>query len=305
MFDKKLIEELLKYDAGVHKVNSLDQSYDFCNKLAQSHYENFPVASLIAPKKKRKYVNAIYCFARLADDVADELELNDKDKIEKLDLLINYLESKEHNNHPVFWALKDTIQIHKIPIETFTKLLNAFKWDSDFKQAENWDKTLIYCEHSANPIGKLVLYVFDEFDSTNEELSNYICTALQLANFWQDFSRDLPNKRFYIPKNILDKHNLSVNDLYSEKIKETEKQKCLDEIISFTQELFAKGESLPSKIKSYRLALELELTINAGKRILMLVKQKKLSIFVSRPEVRKTDFILLGLKSFFRTSILR
>lgn len=295
MLDQKYLDNLILQDGGIYTGLDLEGSYKLCKEIANSHYENFPVASALAPKSRRKYVYAIYSFARIADDIADESDNSKEDKLKILNRLEEYLTQKNAPENPLFFAIYDTLDNTQITEEPLQKLLKAFKSDSDFNHPKNWDDVLNYCKFSANPVGELVLRVFDEYNEENIIYSDAICTGLQLTNFWQDLSRDLPNGRNYIPKDLIEKYQINLNDIGSQPEKKL--QALLDEIILYTENLFQKGEMLTKKLISKRLRLEIKLTLEGGKKILSKVKRSKTRIFAERPKVKKVELFKLLIKS--------
>src|SRR5579863_4724884 len=178
----------------------LAASYEFCARLAKSHYENFTVASWLMPRAMRPHMYAIYAYARMADDFADEhRDLKMLDDWER-ELDAAYAGTPRH---PVFVALADTVRRFEIPREPFKDLLTAFRSDVDFKGFDTLDDLLGYSRHSANPVGPLVLYLFGYRDAQRQHLSDLVCSGLQLANFWQDVAIDLGKGRIYIPRTDL------------------------------------------------------------------------------------------------------
>jgi len=288
MLDINLINELIKENGGIYSVDNFAEAYIFCEKMAKSHYENFPVASRLIPKKYRKHILAVYCFARLADDIADEYPDNTQ-KIDILNNLESYLKREEQTTHPIFLALQNTIKEKKLPLEPFLNLLKAFKMDAEFSQPETFDDLLKYCKLSANPVGELVLRIFDECTEEKLKYSNDICTALQLANFWQDFSRDIPNGRFYIPKNIADENTLKNNpDEISAELKK---------LYNKTEELFANGKKLIKLLENKLLRIEIALTVKGGELIMKKTRKLGKEIFNTRPSISKNELLIPFLKS--------
>src|SRR6201981_48158 len=188
----------------------LAASYDFCARLAKSHYENFTVASWLMPREMRPHMYAIYAYARMADDFADEHHdpamLDDWER--QLDLA--YAGTARH---PVFIALADTVRRFDIPREPFKDLLTAFRSDVDFKGFDTLDDLLGYSRHSANPVGRLVLYLFGYRDAERQHLSDLVCSGLQLANFSQDVAVDLKKERVYLPRQDMARFGVSLEDL--------------------------------------------------------------------------------------------
>lgn len=201
--------------------SEINEAYRYCEQMAKSHYENFPVGSLLIPKAKRPYVWSIYAFARSADDFADEGYPSRKDfpndsawkekiiseenaRLQKLnDWEKQSLEAAEGKaSHPIFIALGQTIQDLKIPLQLLIDLLTAFKMDVTKRRYQNWEEVLFYCKHSADPVGRLILRIFGYNNPQLDEMSDAICTGLQLANFWQDIAVDREKDRIYIPQTL-------------------------------------------------------------------------------------------------------
>ena len=180
--------------AGTFDVAS---AYEFCTRLAKSHYENFTVASWLMPREMRPHMYAIYAYARMADDFADEH--HDRAMLDEWERQLD-LAYAGTARHPVFIALADTVRRFEIPREPFKDLLTAFRSDVDFKGFDTLDDLLGYSRYSANPVGRLVLYLFGYRDAERQHLSDLVCSGLQLANFWQDVAVDLDKGRIYFPR---------------------------------------------------------------------------------------------------------
>lgn len=296
------ILELLESNGGKYGVFTLDEAYKFCREVSNSHYENFQVGSILVPKNQRNYFYSIYTFSRLADDISDELtDTNSETKISYLDKLLDLIRNFDNNSigpkNPLSWALNDTIKMKGIPFTPFEKLVYAFKMDSDFKQPQTMEDNLTYCIYSANPIGELVLRLFDNYNEKTSVYSDAICTGLQLVNFWQDISNDIVKNRIYLPKDILAKYELDEKTLFSD----TPKPKldaCLQEIYDYTENFFIFGVELIKFIENKRLKYEITLTVLSGKRILEKVKNYGTDIVWRRPSLRKIDYLALLIQLF-------
>lgn len=280
-------------------------SFEYCENIAKKHYENFPVASKLLPPDKRKYIYAIYAFARQADDFADEPGIGSKD--ERVHLLEQWekklsdcFDSKADG--PVFIALGVTVRDCGIPIEPLKNLLKAFKQDVKKNRYESFEEVLCYCENSANPIGRLVLNVFGSKDETLYPYSDKICTALQLTNFWQDIKIDLTKNRVYLPKEDMLNFGYDEDDLYSNRF-----NKNFIELMRFeverTEKIFSEGEKLIHFFKNddnlKYLTIELKLILSGGKLILQKLKGIGYDIFNKRPVITGLDKIKLFSKSKF------
>ena len=201
------------------KESLIDSSFKYCEEITKSHYENFPVASLLLPKAKRKYIYAIYAFARAADDFADEpgIEGGAEKRIALIDewneKLKDCYNAKAYD--PIFIALAKTVEDCKIPIEPLENLLKAFRQDVTKNRYESFEEVTDYCKNSANPVGRLVLMVFGADDNELFSYSDKICTALQLTNFWQDVAVDLKIDRVYLPKEDMASFGYNFEELFA------------------------------------------------------------------------------------------
>jgi squalene synthase HpnC len=271
---------------------TLDRAYEYCERLARSHYENFPVGSVLIPKSLRKHFYAIYAFARIADDFADEDYGQQYSERERLELLEEWrlmlLESRAGRaRHPVFVALARTASEFDLPATLFEDLLSAFTQDVTVRRYAGFDQLLDYCLRSANPIGRLILLLFGYRDEQRHEWSDDICTALQLANHWQDVGVDLDKDRVYLPQEDLSRFELSVDDLVRRSA--TDAFKALMEFeVARARALFARGKPLCTSV-SGRLGLELRSVWLGGMRILERIEQNGCDVFANRPVITSTD----------------
>ncbi len=282
----------------------INSSFKYCEKIAKSHYENFPVASLLLPKEKRKYVYAVYAFARAADDFADEpgIEGGQPKRLSLLDewnaKLIDCYNGKAYD--PIFIALSKTVADCKIPIESFENLLKAFKQDVVKNRYESFGEVLAYCENSANPVGRIVLMIFGLHDENMFELSDKICTALQLANFWQDVEVDLKKDRVYLPLADLHKFGYKIEDLFEKKLNNNFKKMMKFEV-DRTEKIFNDGKELinltAKDMKLKKLSKELKLIWLGGTGILNKIREADYDIFNKRPSISAFDKLKIFVKS--------
>lgn len=284
-----------------------DLAYDHCRKIASEHYENFPVGSILVPSNKRKYIYSVYAFARYADDIADSPTLQKSEKIRRLRLLEAELSKIEENNSKsfrentklIFEALEDTINAVGIPVQEFRDLLSAFRQDSEEMLYENFNQLIDYSSRSANPIGHIVLNVFGYHKEENIEmfqLSDEICTALQLTNFWQDVSEDLKMNRVYVPNDFMSKHKYSIDELNS-KSENDNFRDMIKDLCQMTEKLFVHGSKLPELTKG-RLKFELRATINGGRMILKKISEMDYRVLSKRPKLTTFDKFTIILKAF-------
>jgi squalene synthase HpnC len=278
---------------------NIENAYEFCKKIALGHYENFPVGSVLFPKKSRKYIYAIYAFARTADDIADSDEFSSDEKLLKLVAMEKNLDKISRNENPgdeIFTALKDTIETVKIPMQEFKNLLTAFKQDSVKQKYDNYEELIQYSAYSANPIGRLVLYVSGINDEKLFQMSDFVCTALQLANFWQDVARDLNMGRIYIPANEMKKFNYNYEQL-NERKENLDFINLIKSLCDRTKELFTKGKELDRHI-SGRLKYEFRTMYRGGITILDKIEKINYKVLTERVVIKKSDKLKLLLKIF-------
>jgi phytoene synthase len=271
---------------------SLREARDFCSRLARQHYENFPVASRLLPGAVRPAIQAIYAFARIADDFADE-EAHEGRRLERLDEWGAMLEDcfRGRAIHPVFVALRDAVERHGLPPEPFRDLLAAFRMDVTTKRYPDFAALLRYCRLSANPVGRLVLNLFGHLDPVLVGRSNAFCTALQLTNHWQDVAIDLARDRIYLPAD--DRERLGVTEEEMRNGRVTDGFRALmREQIERTRALLAAARPLCDAVRG-RLRLELRLTWIGGGRILEAIEAAGCDVFTRRPTLGVGDALLI------------
>jgi len=268
------------------KNHASDEAFAYCAAITSAHYENFPVASLFLPEEKRPYIQAIYAFARIADDFADELKRPAEDRLRDLNeweekLRLCYLDSAEH---PVFIALNETVKRNNIPIEPLQNLLTAFKKDVTQNRYETFDDLLGYCSCSANPIGRLVLMIFGHRDERLFSLSDNICTALQLTNFWQDVAVDVQKDRLYIPIEDMTQFGYPV-EKWKTGVPDENFKRLMKFQVDRTRKLFYLGAELPSLVEK-ELQLELKLIWFGGMSVLKRLEKIQYDVFHRRPALK-------------------
>lgn len=279
---------------------TLAEAFAYCERMARAHYENFPVGSLLIPRNRRAHVCNIYAFARTADDFADEgydTPLMETERLAALDdweqQLEDCLQGRAH--HPIFMALAETVKQLQLPPEPFRNLLSAFRQDVVKRRYADFDEVLDYCRRSANPVGQLILLLFGYREEHLHALSDDICTALQLANFWQDVSVDLQKDRVYLPQHEMAQFGYSEADLQARQFNQ-QYADLLKFQVQRTRQLFEKGRALPRLVNG-RLAYELRLTWLGGVRILERIEKLGYDTLNSRPKITKLDQVTLLLKA--------
>lgn len=275
-------------------------AYAFCERLAREHYENFPVASVLLPKRMRPHIAAIYAFARTADDFADEPGRDPQERLRLLDEFEGRLQAIAEGRPPaaddsIFIAVRDTIERCRLPVQLFSDLLSAFRQDVVVNRYETWADVDDYCRRSANPVGRLVLRVAGVHDAAADRASDAVCTALQLANFWQDFGRDWKNGRLYVPLDEMRRHHASEQELDASAMTDPWKS-TMRACVSRTHELFALGRPVADHVTG-RLRLELRATWLGGVRILQKIEALGYDTLHQRPKLTAPDAarILIGI----------
>jgi squalene synthase HpnC len=268
--------------------SSKADSLAYTRWLATHHYENFQVVSFLLPRRLHQDFYNVYSFCRWADDLGDEMG----DTAESLRLLAWWrgeLESMYagRTTHPVFVALKTTVEKFQIPIEPFARLIRAFIQDQNVSRYANFEDLFAYCLNSANPVGHLVLYLGGYRDAERQRLSDYTCTALQLANFWQDVTVDLKKDRVYLPLDLLAKHNYSIDELFSLTYDERFRS-VMSVAVAVADELFRKGLPLIEMVDR-RLSLDLDLFSRGGMKVLAKIRSRNYDVLVRRPHISKAE----------------
>jgi squalene synthase HpnC len=290
----------------VYSAEALDTTYtkpaaeDYTRWLATHHYENFHVVSFLLPKRLHQDFYNVYAFCRWADDLGDEIG----DPAESLRLLGWWRTELEamyagRVHHPVFVALEGTAQKYQLPQQLFADLISAFEQDQRVTRYQNWDEVFEYCRCSANPVGKLVLRLCGYADRELDRLSDATCTALQLANFWQDVTVDFEKDRVYLPLHLFAKHGYTVEDLAARRFN-PEFQAVMRDAVEVARNLFVEGLPLVKKVNR-RLALDLELFSRGGMRVLDKIEQQNYNVLAARPVISKIERLQLLLASLWQT----
>ena len=286
---------------------TVEEAQAWCRHLAETHYENFHVASWFLPKAFRPHFYSIYAYCRVSDDLGDEVG----DPEVAMALLEAWGEELDacyagSARHPVFVALAETIKACSIPKEPFADLLTAFRQDQTVTRYATMEDVLGYCKYSANPVGRLVLYATGEAEIDREEkfrLSDKTCTALQLANFWQDVTVDQLKDRVYLPLDLLAKHNYSVDELFAHQFDERFRG-IMREAVDRARGLFLTGLPLAGKVNR-RLAVDLELFSRGGMKVLDKIEQQNYDVLSRRPKISKVERAGLLIGTLARVAFQR
>jgi squalene synthase HpnC len=280
------------------------QAEAYTRWLATRHYENFHVVSFLLPKRLHQDFYNVYAYCRWADDLGDEIG----DTAESLRLLAWWrgeldamYQGRAH--HPVFVALTTTVERYAIPRQPFADLIHAFEQDQTVTRYPAWPDLFGYCQNSANPVGRLVLYLCGYSDPERQHLSDATCTALQLANFWQDVTIDLAKDRVYLPLEVLERHGYTLQEL--RKLRFTANfRAAMREAVDRARALFQEGLPLAGMVDR-RLALDIDLFSRGGMRVLDKIEERGYDVLSARPAIGKTERIRLLLASLARLAFSR
>lgn len=292
-------KEFIRNAAPQSTAYSKQEALEYTRWLATHHYENFHLVSFLLPKDLHQDFYNVYAFCRWADDLGDEIG----DPGESLRLLAWWRDELQamyrgHAGHPVFVALKGTVERHDVPVEPFHRLIQAFEQDQTVTRYRTFDDVFGYCVNSANPVGHLVLYLCGYRDRERQRLSDYTCTALQLANFWQDVTVDLEKNRIYLPLELFTRYGYTEEELLAHKFN-PRFASVMREALSVAEDLFRKGLPLIGKVDR-RLALDLELFSRGGMKVLQKIKLQDYNVFNRRPHISKAERVRILLQCLLR-----
>jgi squalene synthase HpnC len=271
---------------------SLAEAQAYCQRLARSHYENFSVATWFLPERLRQHFYNVYSYCRISDDLGDEVGDPDASLLLldqwQIELAASYTGKPRH---PVFVALADTVRQFDIPQHEFSDLLTAFRQDQTITRYETFNDLLSYCLNSANPVGHLVLYLCGYRDAERQKLSDFTCTALQLANFWQDVSVDYAKGRIYLPLESLRKFGVSEEDLANNR-----NTPAFCDMMRFeverARDWFRQGQPQVGKVNK-ELAIDLDLFSRGGLEILNAIEKQGFAVLGRRPSISKSRKLAL------------
>jgi len=277
-----------------------EAAYARCLDIAQRHYENFPVASRLLPRHARPHIAAIYAFARIADDFADEGTRSPAARLALLDdwqtRLHRAVEAPRSEDDSdasaIFHALGDSIRQCDLDVQLFDDLLSAFRQDVTVRRYETWDELFDYCRRSANPVGRLVLRVNGYRDERLDACSDAVCTALQLTNFWQDLEVDLRKDRLYVPLAEMRAAGADIEDLRRFRLT-PEWRRAMEAAGARTRALFVAGRPVADAVRG-RLRWELRATWLGGMRILDRLAAAGYDVFAARPKLGALDAVVIA-----------
>ena len=297
-------KDFVRDPAALTVVYTVPQAEAYTRWLATHHYENFHVVSWLLPKRLHRDFYNVYAYCRWADDLGDEMG----DSAESLRLLAWWREGLQamyagRAAHPVFVALGGTVKRHGIPQPPFDDLIRAFEQDQTVTRYRDWEELLGYCGCSANPVGRLVLYLCGYSDAERQRLSDATCTALQLANFWQDVTVDWEKGRVYIPLDALERHGSSAEEIAARRATPGFVA-AMREVVDRARALFLEGLPLAGMVDR-RLAVDIELFSRGGMRVLDKIAAQGYDVLSRRPAISKTERVWILLGTLARAALAR
>lgn len=278
--------QLKRYGPSATAQPTFAEAQEYCRWLARTHYENFTVASCLIPKDVRQHFYNIYAYCRWADDLSDEVS----DRQRSLGLLDWWSEQvklcyRGRTTHPVFIALSDTVELYEIPPQPLLDLLAAFRQDQHVHDYDTYEQLLQYCQKSANPVGRLVLYLGRSHNEHTISLADSICTGLQLANFWQDVRRDHELGRVYLPRET--RRQFGYQDAMLERREFNEAfRSMMDFEVERAKSLLDKGKPLVDRVAHW-LRIDVELFIQGGLATLDAIRRQDYNVWRRRPTIGK------------------
>jgi len=281
-----------------------EEALAYTHWLATHHYENFQVVSFLLPKRLHQDFYNVYAFCRWSDDLGDEIG-NPQESLRLLAWWRGELQAMYAGraSHPVFIALRATVAQYNLPIELFDHLIQAFEQDQTVTRYQNFEELFAYCRYSANPVGRLVLGLCGYQDAERQALSDATCTALQLANFWQDVIVDLQKNRVYLPLDVLERHGYPIDDLFARRFDDGFRR-AMKEAVGVARELFLKGMPLAGQVDR-RLSIDLELFSRGGLKILEKIERQGYDVLRARPVISQTERVGLLLGAITRRAFSR
>jgi squalene synthase HpnC len=265
---------------------ALEEARQYCRRLARSHYENFSVATWFLPRRLRQHFFNVYAYCRISDDLGDEVG-NSQASLRLFDQWESELDACYAGSprHPVLVALAETVRACEIPKHEFSDLLKAFRQDQTVTRYATFQDLLGYCRYSANPVGHLVLHLCGHHDEERQRLSDFTCTALQLANFWQDVSVDYGKGRIYLPLEDLRRFGVSEDDISAQR-NTTPFREMMEFEVARAREWFEQGLPLVEKVDR-ALAIDIELFSRGGLEILNAIEQQGYAVLGCRPAISR------------------
>jgi len=288
--------------AGYDTYRTIEQAEKHCSNIARSHYENFVVSNWFTPPEVKQHIENIYAFCRYGDDLGDDAPFPPEQRLQLLNEWESDLKRAAENDwngeprHPILTAVQRTASYHSIPVEPFIRLIHAFKMDQTKTRYNNWEELREYCIHSADPVGHLFLYVYGHDDEEMRVLADNTCTALQLANHWQDVSRDLEQDRIYVPLDEMEQFGYTLEMYQNREVNEAWRT-LIKHQVDRAQKMFDDGRKLWEKVDP-RLAVDLRMFTTGGEAVLRSIRKQNYNTFTKRPRVSKLKQVRLFISTW-------
>ncbi len=280
---------------------SVERAYEKCRSISTENYENFTVVSRLLPREKRKYIYALYAFSRYTDDLGDELEEGNLEALDRWESELEEIGKDEFRGNTILVALKDTVESNGLSLEPFKKIITANRLDQENRSYETYDDLLYYCDHSANPVGRIFLQIFGYGGRRRFELSDKTCTGLQLANFWQDVDRDEQIGRVYIPEEDMRRFNYSRKEL-QKRVYNDNFVELMEFEVNRARELLLDGLELVPTLDG-RVKVDVRLFNLGGLKVLDKIESINYDVLHERPTVSRGEKVWLFLRTAARAPL--
>ena len=281
-------------------VDQIDEAFAHCERLAKTHYENFSVGTRLIPRELRRHFYSVYAFCRGVDDLGDEAAGDRQALLDEWEQQLGLCYDGSPT-HPFFVALQETIRRFDIPRDPFTKLIEANRRDQQVLKHPDFKELLDYCDHSANPVGHLVLYIFGHREQALHSLADDTCTALQLTNFWQDVHRDFEMGRVYLPADEMERFGVTER-MIEERLATPEFRNLMHFQVNRTRALFIKGYELVRELDG-AARIDVALFTAGGLTVLRAIEKLNYDVLKTRPEVSKFAKLRLLISAYTRTRL--
>lgn len=282
---------------------ALEDAYEVCRDISIGHYENFTVVSRLMPAEKRKYIYALYAYSRYTDDLGDELEEGNLEALDTWEKDLMRVFQGEEPKNAILMALQDTVRSHSLTAEPFRKLIEANRMDQLNKSYGTYEDLLEYCDHSANPVGRVFLGIFGYNDERRNNLSDKTCTGLQLTNFWQDVNRDEKMGRVYLPEEDMKRFGYS-RKMLEDRIYNEEFVELMKLEVSRARNLLEEGLELVPLLDS-RIKLDVRLFNQGGLSILDKIEEEEYDVLHKRPTLSRGEKVWLFFSNLLKRPVRR
>ena len=282
---------------------TLDRAYEVCRDISTGHYENFTVVSRLMPAEKRKYIYALYAYSRYTDDLGDELEEGNLKALDQWEEELMAIFQGGEPKNAITIALRDTVERHSLTARPFRKLIEANRMDQRNRSYETYEDLLEYCDHSANPVGRIFLGIFGYNDEKRNDLSDRTCTGLQLTNFWQDVNRDEKMGRVYIPEEDMERFGYS-RGMLEDRVYNEDFVNLMEFEVTRARELLEGGLDLVPLLDS-RIKMDVRLFNQGGLRILDKIEEENYDVLHKRPTLSGGEKAWLFLSNLLKRPVRR